>query len=50
MHDSHKNSALRNGQSRTLSMKEMYKMNWLLIILLYVISEIVQCEENIKML
>ena len=48
MHDSHKNSALRNGQSNTLSMKEMYKMNWLLSILLYAISEIVQCEENIK--
>ena len=50
MHDSHKNSALRNGQSNTLSMKEMYKMNWLLGILLYAISEIVQCDKNIKML
>ena len=48
MHDSHKNSALRNRQSNTLSMKEMYKMNWLLSILLYAISEIIQCEENIK--
>ena len=48
MHDSHKNSALRNRQINTLSMKEMYKMNWLLSILLYAISEIVQCEENIK--
>ena len=48
MHDSHKNGALRNRQSNTLSMKEMYKMNWLLSILLYAISEIVQCEENIK--
>ena len=27
MHDSHKNGALRNRQSNTLSMKEMYKMN-----------------------
>ena len=48
MHDSHKNSALRNRQSNTLSMQEMYKMNWLLGILLYAISEIVQCEKNIK--
>jgi len=29
-------------------MKEMYKMNWLLAILLYAISEIVQCEGYIK--
>ena len=50
MHDSPKNSALRNRQSNTLSMKEMYKMNWLLGILLYAISEIVQCDRNIKIL
>ena len=35
--------------SYTLSMEEMYKMSSFKVMLLYAISVIVQCDENIKM-